>query len=470
MHTDLLIRKGHVVDPLNGVDRVADVAMHNGKITAVADSLDVNNTAEIIDASGMLVTPGVVDTHVHLVRADSGGVPYNMLLRRGVTSALDMRGTIDVFLREMRDHGHGITAGCLHALIVGTDLASNDAGRDEVSAAIDKVLEKGALGIKIIGGHFPFTPQTTACIIDECAKRGAYVAIHAGSTETSSNIKGMEEAARLADGRPLHIAHVNAYCRGQVENVLRETERMLACLEQNPNIVSESYLSVMNGTSATINEEGLVASQVTRTCLKRRGYSPDKAGMGQALLDGWASIYATVGGEMDFLPPEEGHAYWEKSGYNANCSFPINNPVAMLAAVTGRRVDGSFTVDSISTDGGAVPRNVIFENGIRLVQMKYMTLHDLVAKSTLYPARMLGLLNKGQLSPGADADVAVFCPATGKALYTITGGKVRMAAGVCGHGPGTVATSPAGKDAVAKVDIPLVLPELEKSTFMRGHA
>ncbi len=469
MRMDLLIRKGHVVDPLNGVDKVADVAMSNGKVTAVADNLDVTQAAEVIDASGKLVTPGVVDSHVHLTRPDSGGVPYNMLLRRGVTTTLDMRGGIDQFLKEMKEYGHGLTAGSLHALVVGTDLASNDAGRDEISAVIDKLLEQGAFGIKIMGGHYPFTPKTTAIIMDECAKRKAYVAIHAGSTETGSNIKGMEEAAQLADGRPLHIAHVNAYCRGQVENVLKETERMLTCLEKNPNITSESYLSVMNGTSANIDAEGLAASHVTRTCLKRRGYSQDKAGMGQAILDGWASIYATIGGEMDFLPPEEGYAYWEKRGYLANCSFPVNNPVAMLAAATATRADGSFTVDGISTDGGAIPRNVIFENGIRLVQTKYLTLKDLVAKSTLYPARMLGLFNKGHLSPGADGDVAVFCPMTGKALYTITNGKVRMAAGVCGGGPGTVATSPVGENAVAKAGIPLTVADLDKSTFMRGH-
>ena len=220
MHTDLLIQKGHVVDPLNGMDKIADIAMSNGKIVAVSERIDPTTAKEVIDASGLLAVPGVVDSHVHLVRKDSCGVSYNMLLRRGVTTALDMSGSIDVFVPEMRDHGHGITAGCLHALVIGADLATNDAGRDEIAAAIDATLAKGAFGIKILGGHYPHTPKATALIIDECAKRGAYVSIHAGSTETGSNIKGMEEAARLADGRPLHIAHVNAYCRGQIESPL----------------------------------------------------------------------------------------------------------------------------------------------------------------------------------------------------------------------------------------------------------
>lgn len=469
MHADLLIQKGHVVDPLNGLDKIADIAMSNGKIVAVSECIDPTTAKEVIDASGLLAVPGVVDSHVHLVRKDSCGVSYNMLLRRGVTTALDMSGSIDVFVPEMRDHGHGITAGCLHALVIGTDLTTNDTGRDEIAAAIDATLARGAFGIKILGGHYPHTPKATALIIDECAKRGAYVSIHAGSTETGSNIQGMEEAARLADGRPLHIAHVNAYCRGQIESPLLESARLLACLEKHPNLVSESYLSVMNGTNATLDENGRPRSAVTRTWLEKRGYNSDKAGMRQAIQDGWALIYATVGGEMDFLSPEDGHAYWERNGYTANCSFPVNNPVAMLACATARRADGSFTVDAISTDGGAIPRNVIFENGIRLVQMRYMTLSDLVAKSSLYPARMLGLFNKGHLSSGADADVALFDPMTGKARYTIAGGKVRMAAGVCFEGPGVVATSPQGEQAVKRAGVPLLLPELDKSTFMRSH-
>ena len=468
-HVDLLIQKGHVVDPLNGLDTVADIALHNGKVVRVSERIDPSNAQEVIDASGLLAVPGLVDSHVHLVRKDSYGVSYNMLLRRGVTTALDMSGNIEVFVPEMGEHGHGLTAGCLQALLIGKHLASNNAGRAEVSAAIDAALSKGAFGIKILGGHYPCTPKTTACIIDECAKRGVYVAIHAGTTETGSNINGLEEAVALADGRPLHIAHVNAYCRGQIESPLLESARLLDCLEKNPNIVSESYLSVMNGTNATLDENGRPLSAVTRTWLEKRGYASDKAGMGKAIQDGWARIYATIGGEMDFLPPEDGYIYWERNGYTANCSFPVNDPVAMLACATARRTDGSFTVDAISTDGGAIPRNVIFENGIRLAQMRYLSLSDLVAKSSLYPARMLGLFNKGHLSSGADADVALFDPMTGKARYTIAGGKIRMAAGVCGDGPGVIATSPQGEQAVRRANVPLLLPELTKSTFMRSH-
>jgi len=57
----MIIRNGRVVDPLNGVDEIRDVYIQNGRIQA---SLP-NGIAQIFDATGMLVVPGLVDLHVH---------------------------------------------------------------------------------------------------------------------------------------------------------------------------------------------------------------------------------------------------------------------------------------------------------------------------------------------------------------------------------------------------------------------
>ena len=61
---DLLIRNGNVVDG-TGVDRrVADIAITDGRIVAIGPGLDGEAT-EVIDAAGLLVTPGFVDVHTH---------------------------------------------------------------------------------------------------------------------------------------------------------------------------------------------------------------------------------------------------------------------------------------------------------------------------------------------------------------------------------------------------------------------
>ncbi len=61
----LLIRHGRVIDPANGVDRVADVLLASGIVRGVGDNLPARGAQEF-DATGLIVTPGFIDMHVHL--------------------------------------------------------------------------------------------------------------------------------------------------------------------------------------------------------------------------------------------------------------------------------------------------------------------------------------------------------------------------------------------------------------------
>jgi dihydroorotase len=63
----LLIRGGRVVDPANGVDEILDILVQNGIIVALKRGIDAEGKgAEVIDAEGKTVVPGLVDMHVHL--------------------------------------------------------------------------------------------------------------------------------------------------------------------------------------------------------------------------------------------------------------------------------------------------------------------------------------------------------------------------------------------------------------------
>ncbi|HET7460830.1 MAG TPA: dihydroorotase [Longimicrobium sp.] len=62
----VLIRGGRVVDPSQGVDAVLDVLLDGGVVGRVGESVEAGEGTEVIDASGLIVTPGLIDVHVHL--------------------------------------------------------------------------------------------------------------------------------------------------------------------------------------------------------------------------------------------------------------------------------------------------------------------------------------------------------------------------------------------------------------------
>jgi dihydroorotase len=63
---DLIVKGGRVIDPSQRVDRVADVAVRGGRIAAIQPNIGVNEAADVLDARGKLVTPGLIDLHVHV--------------------------------------------------------------------------------------------------------------------------------------------------------------------------------------------------------------------------------------------------------------------------------------------------------------------------------------------------------------------------------------------------------------------
>lgn len=64
--TPIIVRGGRVIDPASGLDQTCDVAIQNGQIAEIGSSISALPAAQVIDAEGLLVTPGLIDPHVHL--------------------------------------------------------------------------------------------------------------------------------------------------------------------------------------------------------------------------------------------------------------------------------------------------------------------------------------------------------------------------------------------------------------------
>ena len=62
----LLIKGGHILDPSQNLDQVADILIEDGLIGAIDKDLSEASADTVVDVAGALVTPGLVDMHVHL--------------------------------------------------------------------------------------------------------------------------------------------------------------------------------------------------------------------------------------------------------------------------------------------------------------------------------------------------------------------------------------------------------------------
>ena len=95
---DLLLRGGHLIDPKNKINAVRDVAILDGKVAAVAEKIDPAEAFKVVDASGLYVTPGLIDIHVHVYTGtgernsyagDNSVPPDGFTFRVGVTTVAD---------------------------------------------------------------------------------------------------------------------------------------------------------------------------------------------------------------------------------------------------------------------------------------------------------------------------------------------------------------------------------------------
>ena len=450
----LLLRGGRVVDPRNAVDGRLDLAIGGGQVVAVGEALDPGRAERVIDVSGRVVLPGVIDCHVHLGRWAGGAAGHRMLARAGTVTAIDFSGPVaETWESVLQSGGAGLNVGALEGVVYGSNVGSRDPGYSELAGLLERSLAAGALGFKIFGGHSPLSPRATADIVGVCQQAGAYVGFHAGTTRAGSNLEGFRDALEIIGDRPCHLAHVNAYCRGWVTgDAMEETREVLTALTRAEQVVTESHLAIWNGTLGDC-EDGVPHDAITRRCLEDLGYEPTEDGLLRSIREGRCRVGATQGGENLLVEREAAEAAWRAGGGHVTVSFPVNRPICNFAAATERRPDGRFVVDALASDAGGIPRNNLVTVGLSLVRFGALALPDLATKLAWAPALMLGLSTKGHLGPGADGDVTVVDERLGQATLSIAGGQVIMVEGEPVGRGATVLTTRAGRAAVTSLGL-----------------
>ena len=95
---DILIKNGHVFDPKNDIDRVMDIAIADGKILELGYNLKTEKAKKVIDATGLYVSPGLIDLHTHVFVGSKANKfadgnnslsPDDFSFRSGITTVVD---------------------------------------------------------------------------------------------------------------------------------------------------------------------------------------------------------------------------------------------------------------------------------------------------------------------------------------------------------------------------------------------
>jgi predicted amidohydrolase len=442
---DCLLYGGRVLDPANARDGLYDIGILHGQVEAVEPKLEPASAATVFDMTGKWVMPGHIDTHVHVSSTlqastteneDEPCLPpayqtdpalgYRMMAEAGVTTAIDFAGTMPSIIDGIKRRGAGLNIAGLHVLAPGATIPHHDPSRTELREALRQGLKQGSLGLKILGGHYPLTPEATARAIAVCNEATAYVALHCGTTASSSTLDGLREVPELVGDGRLHVAHVDAYCRGLVREPIDECQEALSMLSgMKRQLVSEVKFGIPNACSGRCDGAD-VRDHIVHNCLRARGYPVTRDGLRQAFLDGYASVIAAHRERMQLFTREDGLALWEAAGSHVMVSFPVNNPASAFTLTTAKDAAGEFIVDAVSTDGGCIPRNIAVKRTWALVDMEALSALEMASKLSWNPACMFGFTSKGHLSPGADADITAINPETGTPVFGMVAGEPIM--------------------------------------------
>jgi N-acyl-D-glutamate deacylase len=442
---DIVVSGGRVIDPETGLDAVRSLGIRAGSVAAISDT-DLSGDT-VLDARGLVVTPGFIDLHCH-----TQSLPGDRIQAcDGVTTTLELEsGVLPIAEWYERQAGagrainYGASASWTFARIAELtpemgephpDLTYFQAAyrysawQHEVStreqtariiARLEQGLSEGALGIGINSGYIPGAGvQELSLVADLAARRGVPTFTHIQFMSNIDPDSSQEAYLRLiayaaTSGAHMHICHLNSTSLRDIERCahlisVAQQHGLKITTEAYPygaasTVVGAAFLAhpcycertgatwsdiVLNATGTAVRDEAELR-QVQRDDpgqpIVWHYLSPETDPADQHLLD--LSVLFPGGAiASDAMP-------WEQPGHT-----PVEGDVWPMPA------------DAVAHPRSAGTFARFFAQYV--TRRRLIDLPDAVAKCTLIPADILAsaspsMARKGRLQVGADADVAAF--------------------------------------------------------------